>query len=84
MIVCSLYDEENKDTTWIEVLKKMHVMMKEKKFDQIPQLSSSRVKDLNNKAQLIHPGGTGKTKALLMGINVSPNRMSDTANILCM
>jgi len=64
-----LYHEENKDTTWIEVLQKMHVMMKEKKFDQIPQLSSSRVKDLNNKAQLIHPGGTGKTKALLMGIN---------------
>eukprot|EP00959_Pyramimonas_sp_CCMP1952_P437872 9167091-Pyramimonas_sp.AAC.1 len=47
----------------------MHDMMAEKRFEQVPQLSSSRVKDLNNKVQLIHPGGTGKTRAVLIGIN---------------
>mmetsp|Transcript_5934 Transcript_5934/g.10274 ORF Transcript_5934/g.10274 Transcript_5934/m.10274 type:complete len:342 (-) Transcript_5934:249-1274(-) len=64
-----MYNTKGSDVTWIQLLKKMHDMMKQKKFEQVPQLSSSRVKDLNNKVQLIHPGGSGRTRAVLIGIN---------------
>ncbi|CAN0229943.1 unnamed protein product [Pylaiella littoralis] len=56
--------------TWLGLLKGMQACLKGKKFSQqIPQLSTSRQIDVNDRFSLRHNGGGGKTKSLLIGIN---------------
>jgi hypothetical protein len=57
------------DLTWIETLGGMREMLKEKGYEQIPQLSSSRMVDVSDKMYIAPPGCTGKLKAVLIGIN---------------
>eukprot|EP00752_Nemacystus_decipiens_P011242 g9991.t1 len=55
--------------SWLSLLKGMQSCLKGKKFTQIPQLSTSREIDVNDKFSLRNTAGGGKTKSLLIGIN---------------
>uniref|UniRef100_A0A7S4QNJ4 Peptidase C14 caspase domain-containing protein n=1 Tax=Ditylum brightwellii TaxID=49249 RepID=A0A7S4QNJ4_9STRA len=57
------------ELTFVEVLQKMRVHLTEKKYTQIPQLSSSKPIDLNEPFQLVPDTATGTKRALLIGIN---------------
>mmetsp|Transcript_17434 Transcript_17434/g.22799 ORF Transcript_17434/g.22799 Transcript_17434/m.22799 type:complete len:372 (+) Transcript_17434:99-1214(+) len=59
------------DITWVKLLEEMREVLVEKRFSQIPQLSSSRNLDLEHDtfSPLHKNGGTGKKRALFIGIN---------------
>lgn len=60
--------------TWVELLRKMRLELKTKGFDQVPQLTSSRMVDVNERMYVVPEGSTGRRRALLIGINYSgPN-----------
>ncbi|KAL1495267.1 hypothetical protein AB1Y20_017127 [Prymnesium parvum] len=67
MLKTLLRDEAN-PPTWVELLEGMRHILKEKKFTQLPQLSSSRQLQLNEPFSVVGGGG-GKKRALLIGIN---------------
>lgn len=55
--------------TWVQVLKQMRGAIKEMGLgDQEPQLTSSRMIDVN-KPMVLVPPGSGRRRALLIGIN---------------
>mmetsp|Transcript_69735 Transcript_69735/g.159928 ORF Transcript_69735/g.159928 Transcript_69735/m.159928 type:complete len:366 (-) Transcript_69735:155-1252(-) len=60
---------QNASPTWIELLESMRVILEEKKFTQVPQLASSKEIMLNAKYDLKLDNGSGRTKALMVGIN---------------
>jgi len=55
--------------SWIDLLQKMRSVLKYKGFDQIPQLSSSRVIDVNNQFEIVPESSGGRRRAVLIGIN---------------
>mmetsp|Transcript_25593 Transcript_25593/g.35336 ORF Transcript_25593/g.35336 Transcript_25593/m.35336 type:complete len:342 (+) Transcript_25593:82-1107(+) len=57
------------ELSWTDLLKSMHKILKEKNYSQVPQLSASRQLDLSTPWELKQPGSSGKTRALLIGIN---------------
>ena len=38
-------------------------------YDQVPQLTSSRMIDVNKTMHIVPPGATGRRRAILIGIN---------------
>jgi len=69
-----LYDETNgaqdnsADMSWVEVLRAMRENLAAKGYSQVPQLSSSRIIDVNEKMDIVKdPEGT--KRAVLIGIN---------------
>lgn len=60
---------EKDDFTWIGLLQGMRKTLQEKKYTQIPQLSSSSKMDLEGPFELRQKGGSGKTRSVLVGIN---------------
>eukprot|EP00525_Craspedostauros_australis_P002495 CAMPEP_0198134924 /NCGR_PEP_ID=MMETSP1442-20131203/60321_1 /TAXON_ID= /ORGANISM="Craspedostauros australis, Strain CCMP3328" /LENGTH=401 /DNA_ID=CAMNT_0043796081 /DNA_START=349 /DNA_END=1553 /DNA_ORIENTATION=- len=58
--------------TWIELLRRMRQVLKQKGFDQVPQLASSRLLDVNHQFEIV-PEETrrngGAKRAILIGIN---------------
>ena len=66
-----LYTEKklpDKDLSFTDVLSKMRTILKEKDFEQVPQLSSSRPFDLKTKFDLTPEGFSGTKRAVLIGI----------------
>jgi len=56
----------------------MQAVLKQRRYTQIPQLSSSRqVKLTDEKFSVFHPQATGRTKALLIGINYTGHQQGE-------
>jgi len=55
--------------SWIDLLQRMRSVLKHKGFDQIPQLSSSRMLDVNNQFEIVPQSSRGRRRAVLIGIN---------------
>lgn len=55
--------------TWVELLQEMRSTLKEMGFAQIPQLSSSRMINVESEPMHICPPGSGRRRAVLIGIN---------------
>jgi len=57
------------ELTFKEVLMAVREVLKEKDFTQIPQLSSSRIMDVDTRFDLTPANSTGTKRAVLIGIN---------------
>ena len=55
--------------SWVSLLREMRGNLRSMGFDQIPQLTSSRMIDVNQIMHIVPPGSTGRRRALLIGIN---------------
>ncbi|GAX10273.1 hypothetical protein FisN_3Lh475 [Fistulifera solaris] len=56
--------------SWVECLRKMRSELNRMGYDQIPQLTSSRLIDVNKPMSIVPPGSTtGHRRAILIGIN---------------
>jgi len=55
--------------SWVEILRSMRVNLLNKGFDQVPQLTSSRMIDVNKPFQLVNESSYGTKRAVLIGIN---------------
>lgn len=55
--------------SWVECLRKMRGELLSMGFDQVPQLTSSRMIDVNKTMHIVPPGSTGRRRAILIGIN---------------
>jgi len=64
-----LNENKGRSISWIDVLHKMRSVLKNKGFDQVPQLSSSRMMDVKNPFQIVPPQSRGRRRAILIGIN---------------
>jgi Caspase domain len=55
--------------SWVELLRQMRTEPLKMGFDQVPQLTSSRLIDVNKTMYIVPPGSTGRRRAVLIGIN---------------
>mmetsp|Transcript_47918 Transcript_47918/g.48796 ORF Transcript_47918/g.48796 Transcript_47918/m.48796 type:complete len:135 (+) Transcript_47918:67-471(+) len=65
-------ENQGRQMSWIDLLHRMRNVLKDKGFDQIPQLSSSRMIDVNNQFEIVPRQSIneqGARRALLIGIN---------------
>ncbi|CAB9502710.1 Metacaspase-1 [Seminavis robusta] len=62
-------DNQNRQYSFMDVMKKMRSMIKSKKLTQIPQLSSTHPIDMNRKFEMVPEGLTGTRRAVIIGIN---------------
>lgn len=56
------------DLSWVEVLTRMRAILAGD-YSQVPQLTSSRRMDVNEKFDIVPPGNYGARRAVLIGIN---------------
>lgn len=68
-----LNDNQGAPISWIELLRRMRDVLRQKGFQQVPQLSSSEMLDVNQKAfNIVAPetkAMNGARRAILIGIN---------------
>jgi len=67
-----LYADHQKveeDLSFVQVLESMREQLEEGRFEQVPQLTSSTVIDVNRTFDLVPDDSTGTRRALLIGIN---------------
>ena len=57
-----LYRDKVSSHTWVSCLRKMRTELNQMGYDQIPELSSSRMIDVNRPMCIVPPGATGTTK----------------------
>lgn len=57
------------DLSFQEVLLSMRDILKESRYTQIPQLSSSRPLDVHSPFEIVPAGSTGTRRAVIIGIN---------------
>ena len=62
-------NEQSGPLTWIDLLHKMRSVLRQKGFDQVPQLSASRMLNVNDQMAIVPRENTGTRRALLIGIN---------------
>ena len=62
-------NEQSGPLTWIDLLHKMRSVLRQKGFDQVPQLSASRMLNVNDQMAIVPRENTGARRALLIGIN---------------
>ena len=55
--------------TWVSVLRRMRTVLGGMGYDQVPQLTSSRMIDVHQPMHIVPPGSTGARRAILIGIN---------------
>jgi metacaspase-1 len=55
--------------SWVECLRKMRTELNQMGYDQIPELTSSRLIDVNKPMYIVPPGSRGRRRAILVGIN---------------
>jgi metacaspase-1 len=55
--------------SWVELLRQMRSELLKMGFDQVPQLTSSRLIDVNKTMYIVPPGSHGRRRAVLIGIN---------------
>ena len=63
----AMYDNGD-GATWMETLQQMRSVLHGMGYAQIPQLTTSRLVDMNTKLQIV-PKNSGRRRALLIGIN---------------
>lgn len=64
-----LNENKGRPLSWIDLLQRMRSVLKHKGFDQVPQLSSSRMIDVGNPFHIVPPTSNGRRRAVLIGIN---------------
>lgn len=67
-----LYKDKQHQTenlTWVDLLRRMRTVLLGMGFDQVPQLTSSRMIDVKKPMYIVPPGATGMKRAILIGIN---------------
>lgn len=64
-----LNESKGRPMSWIDLLHRMRSILKHKGFDQIPQLSSSRMLDVSNPFEIVPQQSQGRRRAVLIGIN---------------
>ncbi|VEU40212.1 unnamed protein product [Pseudo-nitzschia multistriata] len=64
-----LDENQGRQMSWIDLLHRMRSVLKSKGFDQVPQLSSSRMMDVNNQFEIVPQESRGRRRAVLIGIN---------------
>jgi hypothetical protein len=67
-----LHQQGSTPLTWIDLLHKMRSVLKQKGFDQVPQLSASRFVDAQENFEIVPPRtvqNNGARRAILIGIN---------------
>jgi metacaspase-1 len=66
-----LHDQRGQPMSWIDLLHKMRDVLRQKGYDQVPQLSSSRMLDVSHQFEIVPPESvrSGARRALLIGIN---------------
>lgn len=64
------------DRSWVECLREMRSNLLNMGFDQVPQLTSSRLIDVNKLMHIVPPGSTGRRRAVLIGINYVVSSLS--------
>lgn len=57
------------DMSWVQLLRQMRSVLNGMGFDQIPQLTSSRMMDVERTMHIVPPGSNGTKRAVLIGIN---------------
>ena len=57
-----LNENRGQPLSWIELLRRMRSVLKHKGFDQVPQLTSSRMIDVSNRFQIVPPEATGRRR----------------------
>jgi len=62
-------EQLSEQLTWVGLLRKMREVLNNMGYDQVPQLSSSRMIDVNKPMYIVPPGATGTKRAILIGIN---------------
>jgi metacaspase-1 len=55
--------------SWVECLRKMRTELNQMGYDQVPELTSSRMIDVNKPMYIVPPGSHGRRRAILIGIN---------------
>jgi len=75
-LLATLYEADRNGTTesmsWVALLRSMRSNLLEKGFDQVPQLTSSRMIDVNKPFKILNdsdPYGSATKRAVLIGIN---------------
>lgn len=61
--------QKQEGMSWVDLLRQMRSVLNGMGFDQIPQLTSSRMIDVNKPMHIVPPGSTGTRRAVLIGIN---------------
>jgi len=64
-----LNENQGMEMSWIDLLHRMRSVLKHKGFDQVPQLSSSRMLDVNHQFEIVPQESQGRRRAVLIGIN---------------
>ncbi len=69
-----LYNNNDNSMSWVEVLRQMRENLDQKGYEQVPQLSSSRIVDVNERMTIVNDTnnpstGGGVKRAVLIGIN---------------
>ena len=64
-----LYRNGHSSRSWVQTLRDMRSELFSMGYDQIPQLTSSRLIDVDKPMYIVPPGNTGRRRALLIGIN---------------
>ncbi len=57
----------NDNTSWVEVLRRMRENLDQQGFEQVPQLSSSRIIDVNEPMTIVNDNPSGVKRAVLIG-----------------
>lgn len=57
------------ELSWVQCLRQMRTALNGMGFDQVPQLTSSRLIDVNTPMAIVPPTATGRKRAVLIGIN---------------
>ena len=55
--------------SWVELLREMRTKLNHMGYDQIPQLTSSRLVDVDKPMYIVPPDSRGARRAILIGIN---------------
>mmetsp|Transcript_11724 Transcript_11724/g.16432 ORF Transcript_11724/g.16432 Transcript_11724/m.16432 type:complete len:313 (+) Transcript_11724:187-1125(+) len=55
--------------SWVDTLQRMRTILRGMGYDQIPQLTSSRMIDVKSTMYIVPPNSTGRRRAVLVGIN---------------
>ena len=58
--------------SWVQLLRQMRGELQKMGFDQVPQLTSSRLIDVNKPMYIVPPESRGRRRAVLIGINYGP------------
>jgi len=83
-----LHDSDRQEMSWVTLLRTMRTVLLQMGYDQVPQLTSSRMIDVNKSFYICPPNFRGSKRAVLIGINYTGQQgqlsgcHNDVGNIL--